>query len=76
MRTRAKKKYVASDCARRENVPRHILFYIILHIANNLQKNFQDANCRRMKNVKVESCFSSEKTSELAKSRRKAAFSA
>ena len=27
MRTRAKKKYVASDRARRENVPRHILFY-------------------------------------------------
>ncbi len=26
MRTRAKRKYVASDCARRENVPRHILF--------------------------------------------------
>ena len=26
MRTRAKKKYVASDRARRENVPRHILF--------------------------------------------------
>ena len=29
MRTRAKKKYVASDRARRENVPRHILFYYI-----------------------------------------------
>ena len=29
MRTRAKKKYVASDRARRENVPRHILFYFI-----------------------------------------------
>ena len=29
MRTRAKKKYVASDRARRENVPRHILFYKI-----------------------------------------------
>ena len=28
MRTRAKKKYVASDRARRENVPRHILFYV------------------------------------------------
>ena len=28
MRTRAKKKYVASDRARRENVPRHILFYL------------------------------------------------
>ena len=27
MRTRTKKKYVASDRARRENVPRHILFY-------------------------------------------------
>ena len=27
MRTRAKKKHVASDRARRENVPRHILFY-------------------------------------------------
>ena len=27
MRTRAKKKYVASDRARRENVPRHILFH-------------------------------------------------
>ena len=26
MRTRAKKKHVASDRARRENVPRHILF--------------------------------------------------
>ena len=26
MRTRAKQKYVASDRARRENVPRHILF--------------------------------------------------
>ena len=25
MRTRANKNYVASDCARRENVPRHIL---------------------------------------------------
>ena len=29
MRTRAKKEYVASDRARRENVPRHILFYIV-----------------------------------------------
>ena len=29
MRTRAKKKYVASDRARRENVPRHILFDFI-----------------------------------------------
>ena len=28
MRTRTKMKNVASDCARRENVPRHILFYI------------------------------------------------
>ena len=28
MRTRAKKKYVASDRARRENVPRHILFHV------------------------------------------------
>ena len=27
MRTRAKQKHVASDCARRENVPRHILFH-------------------------------------------------
>ena len=27
MRTRAKMKIVASDRARRENVPRHILFY-------------------------------------------------
>ena len=27
MRTRAKKKHVASDRARRENVPRHILFW-------------------------------------------------
>ena len=27
MHTRAKKKYVASDRARRENVPRHILSY-------------------------------------------------
>ena len=26
MRTRAKKQHVASDRARRENVPRHILF--------------------------------------------------
>ena len=26
MRTRAKKKYVASDRARRPNVPRHILY--------------------------------------------------
>ena len=26
MRTRAKKKHVASDRARRENVPKHILF--------------------------------------------------
>ena len=29
MRTRAKKKYVAGDRARRENVPRHILFHFI-----------------------------------------------
>ena len=29
MRTRAKQKHVASDRARRENVPRHILFAII-----------------------------------------------
>ena len=29
MRTRVKKKYVASDRARRENVPRHILFYAL-----------------------------------------------
>ena len=28
MRTRANKNYVASDRARRENVPRHILFSI------------------------------------------------
>ena len=28
MRTRAKRKYVASDRARRENVPRHILFLL------------------------------------------------
>ena len=28
MRTRAKKKYVAGDRTRRENVPRHILYYI------------------------------------------------
>ena len=28
MRTRAKQKHVASDRARRENVPRHILFHI------------------------------------------------
>ena len=27
MRTRAKQKHVASDRARRENVPRHILFH-------------------------------------------------
>ena len=27
MRTRAKMEFVASDRARRENVPRHILFY-------------------------------------------------
>ena len=27
MRTGTKMKNVASDCARRENVPRHILFY-------------------------------------------------
>ena len=29
MRTRAKKKYVAGDRARRENVPGHILSYTI-----------------------------------------------
>ena len=29
MRTRAKKKHVASDRARRENVPKHILFRFI-----------------------------------------------
>ena len=29
MRTRAKKKHVASDRARRENVPKHILFRTI-----------------------------------------------
>ena len=29
MRTRAKKKYVAGDRARRENVPGHILSYFI-----------------------------------------------
>ena len=29
MRTRAKQKHVASDRARRENVPRHILFMLI-----------------------------------------------
>ena len=29
MRTRAKQKHVASDRARRENVPRHILFYYL-----------------------------------------------
>ena len=28
MRTRAKQKHVASDRARRENVPRHILFHV------------------------------------------------
>ena len=33
MRTRAKKKYVASDRARRENVPRHILFHF--HLKGN-----------------------------------------
>ncbi len=29
MRIRAKQKHVASDRARRENVPRHILFYYL-----------------------------------------------
>ena len=33
MRTRAKKKYVASDRARRENVPWHILSYVIGNLA-------------------------------------------
>ncbi len=31
MRTRAKQKHVASDRARRENVPRHILFHAVMH---------------------------------------------
>ena len=32
MRTRAKQKHVASDRARRENVPRHILFHAVKFI--------------------------------------------
>ena len=36
MRTRVKKKIVASDRARRENVPRHILFYIDFAVARGL----------------------------------------
>ncbi len=31
MRTRAKQKHVASDRARRENVPRHILFHAVMY---------------------------------------------
>ena len=31
MRTRAKQKHIASDRARRENVPRHILFHGVMH---------------------------------------------
>ena len=36
MRTRAKKKYVAGDRARRENVPGHILSYFTgnVHVTN------------------------------------------
>ena len=41
MRTRAKKKYVASDRARRKNVPRHILPYVRENpfIIQKIQKN-------------------------------------
>ena len=34
MRTRTKMKKVASDCARRENMPRHILFSFILWVTD------------------------------------------
>ena len=36
MRTRAKQKHVASDRTRRENVPRHILFYADSNIWGNI----------------------------------------
>ena len=39
MRTRAKMQVVASDRARRENVPRYILFYGI-RVSNSLQLGY------------------------------------
>ena len=35
MRTRAKKNYVASDRARRENVPKHILYFKMTEKGND-----------------------------------------
>ena len=45
MRTRAKMYCVASDRARRENVPRHILFYI-LTIYFTLRKFYENNDCQ------------------------------
>ena len=47
MRTRAKKKYVASDRARRENVPRHILFCVDRTAEQDSIYNFQLTTCSR-----------------------------
>ena len=45
MRTRAKMQIVASDRARRENVPRHILFYNGRFLRNSiLHKNIVKSN--------------------------------
>ena len=57
MRTRAKKKYVASDRARRENVPRHILFYMCpKHICFNcLQKTV--IKCKKSNPLKLVQLF-------------------
>ena len=44
MRTRAKMKIVASDRARRENVPRHILFYFTGNSPHLKQRDMQTMN--------------------------------
>ena len=41
MRTRAKRKFVAGDRARRENVPGHILFLVIGNFNPYIIKNFR-----------------------------------
>ena len=41
MRIRAKQKHVASDRARRENVPRHILFYYVNYSVTKLPEHLK-----------------------------------
>ena len=52
MCTRAKKKYVASDRARREDVPRHILSYVIGNfVLLHKKRSAKDRTAAERKNV-------------------------